>query len=210
MIYQSVSLDEPLRQGDIFVRLPRVDISLRQIDVLGELTIERRTWSDLESSSDPVCFAASARAVTAIVATQNCDAVRAPDITLCEIRPFAHVEGKASSANSPNSWMRIITQHARQNLKWFYLPPDPMCSIPEKMAVDFMATLRLPRVDLEEYRRLRVARLNDHAYCHFRERLANFFQRYPYDEWYPLDADELARYREQYPDAMPYPWQNGR
>ncbi len=207
MIYQPAALDEPLRQGDIFVRLPRLDISLDALHTVGDDEIQRHSWEDLKDCQEPLAIIAAARAVTAVVVTQNCDAVRAPDITLCEVRPFPEVDGKARSAQAPKSWMRIITQHARLNLKWFYLPPSEGYSIPEKMAIDFMATMRLPRTDLEAYRRLRVGRLSDYASAHFRERIASFFRRYAYDEWYSLDAEEMAAYQNQYPDAKPFPWQ---
>jgi len=39
------------------------------------------------------------------------------------------------------------------------------------------------------------------------ERVAEFYRRYPYDEWYTLNAAELAAYRRDHPDADPYPWQ---
>jgi len=56
-------------------------------------------------------------------------------------------------------------------------------------------------------RDLRRGRLNDMADEHFRERIADFFRRYPYDEWYALNQDELAVYQQEYPDTNPYPWQ---
>jgi hypothetical protein len=43
---------------------------------------------------------------------------------------------------------------------------------------------------------------------HFRERIADFFRRYPYDEWYALNHEELAAYQQEYPDTNPYPWQH--
>ena len=53
-----------------------------------------------------------------------------------------------------------------------------------------------------------MARLNDLADEHFRERLAEYFRRYPYDEWYPLDKAELEEYRRSKPEPIqPYPWQ---
>jgi len=76
------------------------------------------------------------------------------------------------------------------------------------MAVDFTVTLRVPRAELEELRSLRRGRLNPVADEHFRERIAEFFRRYPYDEWYPLNQEELEAYRREYPDTPPFPWQN--
>ena len=42
---------------------------------------------------------------------------------------------------------------------------------------------------------------------HFRERLAEFFRRYPYDEWYPLEKAEFAEYKKSYPETEPREWQ---
>ncbi len=70
-----------------------------------------------------------------------------------------------------------------------------------------MVTLRVPRAELEEVRYLRKGRLNNVADEHFRERIGEFFRRYPYDEWYPLDQDEMEAYIKEYPDIRPFPWQ---
>jgi hypothetical protein len=77
------------------------------------------------------------------------------------------------------------------------------------MAVDFLVTLRVPREDLESLRSLRRGRLNATADEHFRERIGEFFRRYPYDEWYALDEHEMAEYKKEYPDAEPFQWQQG-
>lgn len=55
----------------------------------------------------------------------------------------------------------------------------------------------------------RVGRLNHVGTEHFRESLAQYFRRYPYDEWYPLSSEELREYQNDIaPDhAEPFPWQ---
>lgn len=211
MIYEDLPRDAPIRQGDIFVGLPRVEVTLDTIVLYEEdgETVECR-WRDIVQTGREVVALLPLRPATAIVATQDCDATRSDDITLCEIRAFRHVERKAEHTVSPKSWKNIITQHARINQKWFYLPPDAGVGFQEKMAVDFMVTLRVPRLDLEASRDLRRGRLNTAAYAHFRERIADFFRRFPYDEWYPLDDDELAAYMKEYPETKPYPWQLAR
>ena len=75
------------------------------------------------------------------------------------------------------------------------------------MGVDFLVTLRIPRIDLEEYSYLRKGRLNENAEAHFRERIAEFFRRYPYNEWYPLNQEEMEEYKKRYPEAKLYSWQ---
>lgn len=209
MIYEFPDYSAPIRQGDIFFGLPRVDMSLGRVLILSEdgLTTQVTTWVEIASTGQEVAAIVGVRPVNAIVATQDCDTIHGRDITLCEIRKFADVEGKGSDTKTHKGWKNIITQHARVNLKWFYLPPDDRVGIQEKMAVDFMVTLRVPRTDLEGLRTSRKGRLNVTADEHFRERISEFFRRYPYDEWYPLNQDELSAYMNEYPDIKPFPWQ---
>ena len=208
MIYEFPSVDAPLRQGDIFFGLPRVEISLRRLPVLDEDDEETLLhWRDIAAVGHPVTAILGVSSVVAIVATQDCDALHSRDITLCEICPFRDVERKAAQTTSPKKWKAILTQQARLNQKWFYLPPDERMGFADKMAVDFRVTLRIPRADLDDLRDLRRGRLNDMADEHFRERIAEFFRRYPYDEWYPLNREEMEAYLEDYPDSQPFPWQ---
>lgn len=117
------------------------------------------------------------------------------------------VDQKANEKTSAKGWKNILTQHARINQKWFYLPPDAQVGFSQKMAVDFMVTLRVSRAELEGLRDLRRGRLNPIADEHFRERIGEFFRRYPYDEWYPLNQEEMKAYIGEYPDTRPFPWQ---
>lgn len=207
MIYEFPGISAPIRQGDVFVGLPRIDISLNKVIVVGEAGETVATWGEIAQTGEPVNIIVPVRPVAAIVATQDCDAIRSRDITFCEIRSFKDVERKSKDTSSAKSWKNIITQHARINQKWFYLPPDGTIGFSEKMAVDFMVTLRVPMADIEELRYLRKGRLNAIADEHFRERIGEFFRRYPYDEWYPLDQDELKAYVSEYPETRSFPWQ---
>lgn len=207
MIYEFPGPDAPIRQGDIFIGLPRVEVSLRRLRVLedtGPVDIE---WKEVVESGQTVTAVLPVKPVMAIVATQDCDTVHNLDITLCEIRYFRDVEGMAKDTQTPKGWVSILTQHARLNLKWFYLPPDSRIGFKDKLAVDFAVTIRVPTAELEEMRHLRKGRLNPLADEHFRERIAEFFRRYPYDEWYPLNREELAEYQKKHSDAAPFPWQ---
>jgi hypothetical protein len=208
VIYEYPDPDAPIRQGDIFIALPRVEVSLGRIPVVqDDGSMVERDWREIAFHEQQVTAIFPLRPVTAIVATQDCDATHGQDITLCEIRPFRQVERKAAQTTAPKKWKDILTQHARINQKWFYLPPDERIGFADKMAVDFMVTLRVPRVELEALRDLRRGRLNPLADEHFRERISEFFRRYPYDEWYPLNEHELKAYIDEYPDAHPFPWQ---
>ncbi|MGA2619516.1 MAG: hypothetical protein ABSF26_18050 [Thermoguttaceae bacterium] len=207
MIYEFPPEDGPIRQGDIFVGLPRVEVSLDRIPLVDEEGAHESPWAEVASAGNQVRAILPVRPVSAIVISQDCDTVHSQDISLCEIRAFRMVEGKAKQTRDTKGWVGILTQHARANLKWFYLPPSARLGFEDKMAVDFTVTLRVPRVELEAFRHSRKGRLNPLADEHFRERLAEFFRRYPYDEWYPLNEAELAEYRKKYPDAQPFAWQ---
>ena len=210
MIYEFPALECPLRQGDIFSGLPRVEISLRRIPIVTPTGEQMEApWEEIMRDGNPITAVLAVNPVTAIIISQDCDAFQAPDITLCEIRSFRVVERKSENITSVKSWVKIITQQARLNQKWFYLPPDSQVGFTEKMGVDFHISLRLPRQDLEEMRSLRRGRLNEVACAHFRERIAEFFRRYPYNEWYPLTLEEMTEYQSKYPDAEAYPWQIG-
>ena len=210
MIYDIPPVDATIRQGDIFIGLPRIDLSMRQVVVVTADGQQRVTsWREIAPLAELTTAIVGMRPVAAIVATQDCDTLRAPDITLCEIRRFQDVERKSAQTTSPKSWKDLLTQHSRINQKWFYLPPDSRLGFTEKMAVDFLVTIRVLREELEDLRDFRRGRLNELADEHFRERISEFFRRYPYDEWYALNGAELAAYKQQYPDATPYPWQEG-
>lgn len=207
MIYEFPPQDSPIRQGDIFVGLPRVEVSLDRIALIDEDGTHESPWVDVAFAGNQVRAILPVRPVKAIVISQDCDTTHSQDISLCEIRLFCDVYPSAAQAATPKAWKNIITQHARVNQKWFYLPPDERIGFADKMAVDFMVTLRVSRSELETLRDLRKGRLNPVADEHFRERIGEFFRRYPYDEWYPLNPGELETYRAQYPDVRPFPWQ---
>ena len=207
MIYEFPDETVPIRQGDIFVGLPRIDFSLERVVLADEIGEREASWEELANHVDPVNIIVAARPVASIVATQDCDANYSRDITLCEIREFRDVERKSKETTSANSWKNILTQHAKINQKWFYLPPSERLDFSEKMAVDFLVMLRVPRKDLDNLRGLRRGRLNATADEHFRERIGEFFRRYPYNEWYALNDEEMAEYTKEYPGTEPYEWQ---
>jgi hypothetical protein len=209
MIYEFPAPDSPIRQGDIFQTVPRIDVNLSKLPVFSGDEPLSDDWLRVSSSSNPVLALVAMRPVQAIVITQDCDTVRVDDIALCEIERFNVVEPLGKGAKYPAKTMSMITKHARLNLKWFYLPPDPGLGFSDKMAVDFHSVLRVSRTYLEQnLTQLRLARLNQVATEHFRERLSEYYRRYPYDEWYSLDKAEFAEYRRNKPEPIePFPWQ---
>jgi len=208
LIYDFPDKTEPIRQGDIFLNIPRFDLDLEKMPIYwGEDRIEEVPWEEISRNGKPVLAIIAAKPVTAIVISQDCDCVRAPDINLCEIREFRDIERKSKQTTSIKKWINIITQQARLNQKWFYLCPNEKLEFKEKMGVDFMVTIRVQRMNLEKLRKFRKGCLNDVAGEHFRERISEFYRRYPYDEWYPLNKEEMVEYLKSHPDAKPLPWQ---
>jgi hypothetical protein len=186
MIYEIPDQSSPIRQGDIFIRIPIVELPTEELVIIGEDdNPQTLDWEEFASANQKVAAILAVRPTIGIVGTQECDALRAPDITLFEIRPFREVERKSKETTKPSKWVPIITQHARVNQKWFYLPADEKIGFSEKMGVDFLTPIRVPRAVLTSQINLRVGRLNEVARQHFRERIAEFFRRYAYDEWYP-------------------------
>jgi hypothetical protein len=208
MIYDFPESSSPIAQGDIFFSIPILDLPDDELSIVDDAgNVRTLPWETFASEGEPVSSIIAVRPTIAIVGTQECDALRAPNITLFEVRPFRDVERKSKETTKPSKWVPIITQHARINQKWFYLPADERVGFSEKMGADFLTPIPVPRLTLERLLGFRKGRLNEVAKQHFRERLAEFFRRYAYDEWYPLTREELAEYQKNHPEAEPFPWQ---
>jgi hypothetical protein len=209
MIYDFPGSSEPIGQGDIFSAIPRIDINLNELPILEGENFFKKDWLNISKNNDPKQTLVAIRPVIAIVITQDCDAVRDDDIALCEISSFAEIYPAGKDAKYPNKTMSIITTHSRTNLKWFYLPVENKIGFTNKMAVDFKSVLKASRTYLEKnVSQLRIARLNSVASEHFREHLSEYFRRYPYNEWYPLDKAEFEEYSKAKREKIePYPGQ---
>lgn len=211
MIYDIPSTNDPIKQGDIFRYVPRIEINLEQLAVLDGDDILNRTWDDLtlNRGNSPITSVVAIRPVTAIVMTQDCDAVRVDDIALSEIVFFDKVMPDINNSKYPQKTWGIITKQSRLNLRWFYLPIDLNIGFSKRMAVDFHSVLRTSRFFLENHiAQFRIARLNSVAVEHFREKLSDYYRRYAYDEWYSLDKMEFDDYRKNKNEPIePFPWQ---
>ena len=213
MIYDPVLDDAPILQGDIFTSLPRVDMSMKGMSVLdADLLTYDKTWADVvDSQTSPrqmIRAILPLYPVDAIVITQSCDAARADNVSLCEIDPW-YKAFKDSQTWSTKTWVKNLTRQDTESLRWFYLPPGGVPGFRERMAVGFRTVIQLPREELEAFKDFRRGRLNKVAFEHFREKLAQFFRRYPYNPWYPLDKEEFAVYTaDQHGERVdPYDWQ---
>jgi hypothetical protein len=210
MIYLTPPPAAPIQQGDIFRGVPRIDIALDSLSLLEEGEQIETSWQDIltdDNPSQPITAVLPIRPVTAIVISQNCDNVRSPALSLCEITSY--LSATETPPKSPAKWASKIIKTITERPNLFYLPTGEHPDLAERKAVDFRSILRVLRTDLEKMRNNRIARLNEVATEHFRETLAQFFRRYPVNAWYPLNKDEFqAHAQDQQPEVLePYSWQ---
>jgi hypothetical protein len=207
MIYETAAPDEPIRQGDIFRHIPRVDASLGNLAVIEDEETREASWRDFGMGST-VTAVLPIKSVFGIVLTQDCDARRGEYLCLCQIDPFLEVLGQSAPPSNPKKWQHLIINQAKTNNRLFYLPSDERIGLTERMVADFRIVIRISRVDLEDLRHNRIARLNEVALSHFRESFSHFFRRYAYNEWYPLTRDEYNAYAAACGEGTePYTWQ---
>jgi hypothetical protein len=209
VIHETVDPSAPIRQGDIFHPVPYAVVSLDEFRVASPTGTRRRTWDDVSYGAVEALL--HIEPTWAIVASQDCDASNRPEVSLFRIDAFNAVTGlepPESADRKAKWWSETATVKSRLSARWFYLPEEPSLGFTRRMAVDFCKVLHLDRQELESRRAsLRRGRLRRVAYEHFRECIAHFFRRYPYDEWYPLTKDEFEYYRGNHPGAQPFDWQ---
>lgn len=210
MIYEEADPGSPIRQGDIFRDIPRVDFSLKTVAAVDKEGRDHLTsWRGLienDHRQDVIMATVAVKPVHAISISQNCDASRGEFISLCQIDEFSITTHKKPPTR-PVKWKNIIIRQAKEETRFFYLPECQSIGLNQRMAADLRLILRVPRIDLESMLHLRIGRLNKEATEHFRENLAQFFRRYPYNEWYPLTKAEYTEYlKDNSPEAKPYPW----
>lgn len=219
MIYEYPSSDAALRQGDIFRSLPRIIYDPSKLAIVSSSDPNRfETNVDWSKKSGESSITALVRIepVFGIVITQDCDADRTSDISFFRIEKFTDVTGLTLPEKESRLlkwWTEAITRKSRgeDGKKWFYLPQSMAIGFENRMAVNFQNMFQVDRVFLETHlATLRIGRLNEVADEHFREKIAQYFRRYPYNEWYPLSKEEFDYYTETDPtrnDTPPYPWQ---
>lgn len=207
MIYEFPEQDEPIRQGDIFNPLPLTITSLDKLPILTEdQEFIESDWLNV-CGQEAIIAQLPVKSAWGIVATQDCDAIRAPIISFFQILEFGQVTGLTLPI-TPKKWVSMITMKSRLNARWFYLPSDNAIGFENRMAINFHFTFQVPREDLEKHSgQLRKGRLNEVSYQHYRESIARYFRRYPYDEWYPLTKEEFAEYDREKGSVAPFDWQ---
>ena len=204
MIYIIPSPTDPIRQGDIFLPLPRPLNRLAAIQIHGKKGIEASTWMDCEKPTEGIQITCTVVPCWAIVSSQDCDCARGGDsITFLQITNNPLKE----EANAEKR-VKTIVRADRLNEKGLYLPPDGT-HFKSRMQVDFGSSFQINREDISNaLGSLRVLRLNEIALQHYREKLAQYYRRYAYDEWYALNKEEFNIYNEyQGGEIPPFPWQ---
>jgi hypothetical protein len=232
-VYSKLNADEPIRQGDIFRWLPKIDVVLG--DALLPMLVEPEEkggkeidWFQYAQTAalavtspdeDVKTAAVSIRSVYGIVISQDCDVSRCENVVFAEVKPLKEIKAFKDMKEPPtaSTVIKMVTEHTHKNQKWYFLSDSKDLSFDRKMAVDFDSIFEVKREMLIKYiEPLRIGRLDDEvAWPHFRERVAEFFRRYPYNEWYPLNADEARFYEEDQKKSDPnyvleprYRWQN--
>lgn len=207
MIYEYPDKDQPIRQGDIFYPLPLISLDLDKVVTLSDNGLfEESSWQIIKDNKHSV-VAAPLRQTWGIVATQDCDTSRAPIISVFEIGTFKEITG-ADLPKNTKGWVNMITKRSRLNAHWFYLTNDNDIGFSERMAINFHVVFQISSDYLKQYvEELRKGRLNKIAFQHYRESIAQYFRRYPYDEWYPLTNEEFLLYNKEKGPVEPFEWQ---
>ncbi len=211
MIYEHAEPEQPIRQGDIFFPLPLPVVPLGEIAVAGKDGIRRpMPWLDVDAGHEELTCVMPVKRTWAIVASQDCDAAYSTLITFFAIGTFEEVtklNPPSGGKNQARWWSETLTKKARLYAKWFYLPQDEEIGFSDRMAVDFRAAFCLRRKELDrQITQLRRGRLGEIAYEHYRECIAQYYRRYPYNEWYPLSQQEFEAYARD-TEVERFPWQ---
>jgi hypothetical protein len=211
LIYVDRAEHDDVFQGDIFLDVPFVDINLdtdRFFTEVGE-DAPLLEWAEAVERGVDIVAPLKVTPRPAMIISQDCDLARDnATALLAAIDEFGVVNPAVAGKTSPREIQAQITRGAKISFRWFYLPIDPNRSFFDtKKAADFTATSHLSVADLLKLKR--AAGLNHYAREHLRHRVAFFFQRYPVDEWYSLDAEEMEQYSKAHKaeGVTPYEWQ---
>jgi hypothetical protein len=183
-MYDEVTTDNILQQGDIFMDLPWPDFDPQSTD-LGEGT-------EADMSAVPIKASCPAAVMLdpspGIIVSADCSVLRDDLIVFARIRPI-ETRYKTYADKNSDSQLEIRINLWSKVAGAFYLPP--VCDLSYSFAVlDGLQTY--PRPFVEAYKSHRVATLTAEAKRHLREKLAYFLTRYGSDP-YCLTPDEIAR-----------------
>ena len=188
MIYQSVSLEDGIRQGDIFINLPLIYANLEELNVYSTETTFKQISIDQIEENEGTILTHFEKMDFSIVLSQDCDCLRSPFISFIVITEWK------SNISSYKKWMKEIIKLNNDSPYRMYLPPEKAFNITKRMFIDFSLIFYANRENLDNLRKLRICRLNNEAMEHYREKLSYYFHRYAYTEYYPLNQKEMDEY----------------
>ena len=111
MIYQSVSLEDDIRQGDIFINLPFIYANLEELNIYDTETTYRQISIDQIEEKEGNILTPFEKTDFSIVLSQDCDCLRSPFITLIVIIEWER------NIRSHKSWMNEILKLKFQKSK---------------------------------------------------------------------------------------------
>jgi len=197
--YLSVLESQGLGQGDIFKHLPFFDLKSNEvINIVPENTGSVKLSRDLASyvpdqNGELTNVLADIIFRPGIIITQNCDVLRSEYVSFCELRPYTDFEKDFEKQTTDIKKVNFLTKNFRNKDKFFYLLFDESV-FQERMAIDFSRIYQIRRELLETMKNKRLAHLGTVPLEHFRIKIANYFKRYAYDEWYILNRSEFGEY----------------
>lgn len=187
MIYTPVPSQDPICQGDIFYKLPFLRFDLKNLQYINsDHDVVQGSWN--EKIEDNTWILANVQKVYAIVLTEDCDCIRNPYISFILITPWN------KKCENAKTWMQEIININTKGLTGMYLPPDPTYQMNKRMLIDFATIFHIDRDGLKQMLNLRLCRLNEEAKNHFRDKISHYFKRYAYEEYYPLNSEEMDQY----------------
>ena len=204
----------PLKQGDIFFPLPYPIVDIGDMTTLDDDGPIEFDWNNT-ISPEPMDFLIKMKPVYAIVASQDCDNLRDEAITFFMIKTFRDLNKKNITEKNVRDRVDQIISITKGSPNAIYIPPDS--TFPEPMLIDMSVTFQVRRTSLlDNLATLRIGRLASIAYENYRDKIANFFRRYPSNEWYAMSKEEFNYYltermskasTEEKENIKPYPWQ---
>lgn len=219
-IYDEVNEDSSIKQGDIFLNLPFVlikdsKLSTFENDLKGvEIDLGKYTYKELKDTNILV----NMRVLPGIIISQNCDILRNNCLSFCAIRPLEEVDatyknGISQKRDLDKKKIDYFTKKYKSQEKYFYLPNDNRSIFLKKMAVDFSTIFQIKTEVIKQLIKGRRLTLNNIALLHFRQKISNYFMRFVYDPWYPLNREEFEAYLNNSVNdserdiTEPYDWQ---
>lgn len=202
--YRRPPLDAPLTQGDIFIGVPMIGVSLEPMyRVLPSGDTFKLESVEPDKITDDMLLVELVRLTKAIVISQSCDAERAQGIMLAPVIDF-NMEGRKKVSDQ---WRKINLQATSlAETKFVYLPGNPHLKLPRSTA-DFGDAFTLPRTFLVELakRGRRIAGLGEKAIAYLQFRLNVMLTRVAQDDYaWPSCEDidiKLAHLGEQIEEA---------